>query len=515
MKALVLAWSILGFPLNRAPQDPLVGHWKLDGDALDAGPGSHPGRLVGRTEFLDSPIGRSGQMLALNGVDAYLEIPLPAEAWAGDFTLSWWVFPLEPRRAVLASRGWSIELGEDGTLQWGSRKGILGSSFAPGRWIHLALAVRREGGKEEAVLFENAQPFALPDLGPVDRQVPLTLGGAGPGSKFLSGLLDDVRLYRRALGAPEVAELTDAGLADIRPKPHAGTPFPGGKFTLEPRDVVAFLGGENTLAAQSLGYLETLLTLRPDSRRAHYRALAWEGDTALEQWRVLNFGSWPQHLERTGASVLLVGYGQIEALGGKAALEAFVQAYEKLLVPLGAATRRVVLLSPFPFEKPPPPLPDLSMRNPEARAYAAAIRKLAEKNGFLYVDLFTPLEGASGLTRDGLHLTTRGQWIVAREICRQLGMGGEFPAPDPAGAFVQEPWERLRQEVCAKNRLWASYWRPTNWAFLAGDRTEQPSSRDHLDHRVRWFPIEVQKAQALIGRAEDRIESRAASLRRP
>ena len=35
----------------------------------------------------------------------------------------------------------------------------------------------------------------------------------------------------------------------------------------------------------------------------------------------------------------------------------------------------------------------------------------------------------------------------------------------------------LRQLLIAKNRLWFDYWRPQNWAFLAGDRTAQPSSR--------------------------------------
>ena len=36
---------------------------------------------------------------------------------------------------------------------------------------------------------------------------------------------------------------------------------------------------------------------------------------------------------------------------------------------------------------------------------------------------------------------------------------------------------------------------------------EQPSSRDHLDRRVRWFPVEVQQLPALVLREEEKIET--------
>ncbi|HMO66627.1 MAG TPA: hypothetical protein PKE47_15630, partial [Verrucomicrobiota bacterium] len=70
-----------------------------------------------------------------------------------------------------------------------------------------------------------------------------------------------------------------------------------------------------------------------------------------------------------------------------------------------------------------------------------------------------------------------------------------------------------RQAVIAKNRLWHGYWRPANWAFLWGDRTEQPSSRDHRDRSVRWFPAEMEEFVPLIREAEARIESLAAQVR--
>ena len=69
--------------------------------------------------------------------------------------------------------------------------------------------------------------------------------------------------------------------------------------------------------------------------------------------------------------------------------------------------------------------------------------------------------------------------------------------------------------IRAKNRLWFDYWRVQNWAFLAGDRTEQPSSRDHLDRTKRWFPAERERFLPLIEKKEQEIWDLAAKLAKP
>jgi hypothetical protein len=69
--------------------------------------------------------------------------------------------------------------------------------------------------------------------------------------------------------------------------------------------------------------------------------------------------------------------------------------------------------------------------------------------------------------------------------------------------------EALRLAVVEKNRLWFDYWRPMNWAFLGGDRTFVPSSHDHNDPSVRWFPAEMEKFVPLIERAEARVQELA------
>ena len=62
--------------------------------------------------------------------------------------------------------------------------------------------------------------------------------------------------------------------------------------------------------------------------------------------------------------------------------------------------------------------------------------------------------------------------------------------------------------------MWKGYSRPTNWAFLAGDRTEQLSSRDHRDPKIRWFPAEMEQFVPLLQAADQKTDTLAARLTR-
>ena len=285
------------------------------------------------------------------------------------------------------------------------------------------------------------------------------------------------------------------------------------RFPLEQGDTVVFTGGANLVAVNETAYLETLLTLSFAQQRVSFRNMAWEGDTVYEQRREMNFGSWQQQFARVGVTVLFVQFGQMESFQGAGTLPGFLQAFEKLLDQFTNQTQRIVLLSPTPFEKPRPPLPDLSTRNSDLGVFVEAIRKLAAKRKMLFLDLFTPFadEARDGLhvTDNGLQLTAKGHWVVAREICRQLGLQARtstIQANPGSGVLRPDSAERLREAIQAKNRLWFDYWRPMNWAFLNGDRTEQPSSRDHRDRNVRWFPNEMKQFLPLIDAKEKEIE---------
>jgi hypothetical protein len=113
---------------------------------------------------------------------------------------------------------------------------------------------------------------------------------------------------------------------------------------------------------------------------------------------------------------------------------------------------------------------------------------------------------------DGLQVTPRGHAIVAAAFAAQLVMrdtATRAGGVDEAGKWKNPAFERVRQEVVAKNRLWYDYSRPQNWAFLGGDRISQPSSHDHRNPNVRWFPAEMERFLPLITAAETRIDHAA------
>jgi putative heme-binding domain-containing protein len=273
---------------------------------------------------------------------------------------------------------------------------------------------------------------------------------------------------------------------------------------LQPGAVIALAGGANLERTRFDGQLHAQLVAAAPALNLRFRNLAWEGDTVFEQWRDEGkeqwrlSRDWKQQLADVGATVVLAQFGQMESLGGAARLDEFVAAYEKLLDDFTAGGRRVVLVSPIPFEKPATPtLPDLSPRNDDVQRYTVAIGSLAQRRRLGFVDLFTPLakRRAPALTDNGFHLNARGHEVVAAEITRQLGLK-PAPALPPA----------LRQAVVEYERLWFDYWRPMNWAFLAGDRTHVQFSRDWRDNDKRLFPEEMREFEPLLHLAEENIQ---------
>jgi len=296
-------------------------------------------------------------------------------------------------------------------------------------------------------------------------------------------------------------------------------PFPGGRFVLKRGDVVAFVGGADVETAQHTGHLEALLAARYRGLDVHFRNFGWEGDTVHAQPRDVGFPAFHEHLRRAGASVVVLQFGRSEALSGRGGMAAFISDYGRLLDQCARQTPRLVLVTPPPFEQGGGLLPDLSLRNTDLAEYAEAVRTLARQRNLPLVDVFAALGGAAHreprLTEDGLQLTSRGQAWVARVCARQLGFGelaDHAGEPDKNGAWSDTAFERLRQAVVAKNRLWFDYWRPQNWAFLGGDRTAQPSSRDHRNPSIRWFPAEMEKFVPLIEVKERDISELANQL---
>jgi len=262
----------------------------------------------------------------------------------------------------------------------------------------------------------------------------------------------------------------------------------------QPNDVIALIGGEDVAALAESGRLEAEIVRQPGLASVKVRALACEGDTVFEQHRQLNYPTWEQQLEKIGATVVVAQFGQMEALRSDSSAEDFALNYEVLLKRLAGGKRQLVILSPTPFEKPAPPLPDLTARNGTLEQQLPRIHALADKLSAAFVDLYRTFPEGRRFTRDGIHLNEDGRRVVAREIIRQLGLKAA-PADDPA----------LLALLAEKNRLWFNYHRPQNWAFLHGDRTEQLFSRDYRDTSVRRLVLEMEEYVPLIEAKEREI----------
>lgn len=284
----------------------------------------------------------------------------------------------------------------------------------------------------------------------------------------------------------------------------------------QPADVIAFIGGGDTAAQSESGHLETLLTIQYPG--ALFRNLGWEGDTVFSQPRDFGFPDLPASLRKSAATVIVLQFGRTEALEGRS-VSSFKQALDKMLGVCARVTPRLVLVTPCPFENGGGLLPDISGSNIVLAAYVDAIRELGRQRGLPVVDLFTELGGRSHsalrLTENGLQLSSRGQGLLALAFARQLGLASlaqRAGEPMANGAWTKESFEKLRQRILAKDELWFHYYRPQNWAFLGGDRTTQPSSRDHLNPKRRWFPEEMEKFLPLIRTEEAEIQKLARAI---
>ena len=276
-------------------------------------------------------------------------------------------------------------------------------------------------------------------------------------------------------------------------------------------DVVAFVGGADVAAAQHTGHLESLLVAKYPNVR--FRNFGWEGDTVFAQPRDYNFPPLSEHLRKAGATVIVVQFGRTEVFTPNGT-KLFRPAYEKVLNTLASVTPRLVLVTPIPFEKPADSLlPDLSQRNADLREIHTVISEVGRARKLPVVDLFEVLsDPPANFTEDGLQLTPRGHAHAAMGFAKEIGLAVKIGEPLENGAWPDANYEKLRGAVITKNRLWFDYWRPQNWAFLGGDRIEQPSSRDHRDPKIRWFPAEMEKFQGLIAAREAEIASLVAKL---
>jgi cytochrome c553 len=216
--------------------DGLAGFWPLDGNAASAPEGRQPaGNLEGNAKFVDSPFGKA---VSLDGEGDSVVIPRhdAMNVGDGDFTVAAWIHPRQLRTAGIVAlgasswaHGWYLDMPDNQGIvriqTVGPDNQLNGTVSSPqgtlraNAWQHIAAVVRR--GKNETRLYLNGYLVGKGEIGPANLDNPrmnLHLGRL-PGAQPFQGELDEVRLYRRALGEAEIQGLLEPGRQFVQPPP--------------------------------------------------------------------------------------------------------------------------------------------------------------------------------------------------------------------------------------------------------------------------------------------------------
>ncbi|MGD9695173.1 MAG: LamG domain-containing protein [Thermoleophilia bacterium] len=318
LAALALA---LITPTARAASAGLVAAYSFDEAKGSTVVDSSPSRNNGRAYATPRVRGRHGRALSFNGRSSRVTVPGRASLRpTGALTVEAWVKVAgapRGRRGIVTKEGlggavWGLYArGASGRpaaevrRASGRSRSAAPAPLRPGRWTHLAMTY--DGGAvrlyRDGVLVSTTR-----STGALRTSTSaLRIGGNPVRGDWFRGVIDDVRIYNRALTAAEIRADRRGAVApgpatSPRPGPSAATPAAGGGFQF---GVVATRGDDHVDAVKSLHGTITRIEYNIDQPvgdlRQHVgRAAAqgievillanWDGMPSADQAR--NLGNW-------------------------------------------------------------------------------------------------------------------------------------------------------------------------------------------------------------------------------
>ena len=190
--------------------DGLVAFYALDGDANDSSGNELHGTIVGDPNFVE---GQVGMALELDGIDDYVDSGNPPELVITEaISIACWVNPAQlggEQGFAGLDAGYSFKAHGEGVRF--TTPGILDHSSANltlevGVWQHVA-AVFQPGQSEGLVFYYNGVETERMTSSAINVGTGPFRIGNNQWSELFTGLLDEVRVYDRALSADEVSEL--------------------------------------------------------------------------------------------------------------------------------------------------------------------------------------------------------------------------------------------------------------------------------------------------------------------
>lgn len=232
--ALMTALSAL--PFLAQGQEGLVGHWEFEGNAADSSGNGYNGEENGDVAYA---AGKFGQALDLENDAAYVVVPNNVDMQlksTDTYTVAAYLHPSDTSHGAILYHGlgcstwasWFLGMQgaePDATLvpdsfvfgvraaNGGTYTGI-SADAGSGEWIHVAATF---DGSVLTIYVDSEEIDSMETELPYDSTENLFIGGdSGCGGRaWYTGLLDDVRIYNRALPKSEIVELAEHGGAAV------------------------------------------------------------------------------------------------------------------------------------------------------------------------------------------------------------------------------------------------------------------------------------------------------------
>ncbi|MDE0635386.1 MAG: LamG domain-containing protein [Candidatus Poribacteria bacterium] len=234
---LILTLFIVSPNLMAVTTDGLVGAWLFDdgtGNTVsDSSGNEHHGELVqGAPKWVD---GKFGRAMNFGGTDM-VTVPDNDALDLTSFTIAAWI------NSPATSGRWHVIAAKEARNPTGRNYGIFGhvnngsihysftsngwksfdapTNVTDGSWHHVAATYEKPNFK----LYIDGELDAevAPNADPESNDSPLYIGGCDIGNYWMTGTIDEVVLYDRALSEAEIAELITDGMASVTPVEPAG-----------------------------------------------------------------------------------------------------------------------------------------------------------------------------------------------------------------------------------------------------------------------------------------------------
>jgi uncharacterized membrane protein len=214
----------------------LVGYWTFNNQDMTSGRvndksgnGNH-GNLINIATSTFYTQGKFGQGFQFDGVNDYVNVPASATLNnATAISASCWMYA-KSQSGTCASKGningtgWSFGWDSSNTMtfyvQYDTvtlKRRTVASSFETGKWIHWSVTWDGSSSSSGIRIYKNGveMTYSVNQDGSVSRSSDtgnaFTIGRAINGSNLVSGVVDDVRVWNRALSASEIRQLYNMG----------------------------------------------------------------------------------------------------------------------------------------------------------------------------------------------------------------------------------------------------------------------------------------------------------------